>query len=102
MIGPVGRPNVVGGAPDEQIERQSHLCADDRGLGFVGVRADPTAVGEPIAGVFVGSTRALDDAVERDEFDDDEFSHRTSGIRNSTMPKDRTLYKHPCEEGAGE
>lgn len=75
MIGPVGRPNVVRGAPDEQIKRQSHLCADDGGLGFVGVRSDPTAVGEPIAGVFVGAARALDDAIHGDEFDDDELSH---------------------------
>lgn len=81
MIGPIGCPYVVGGAPDEQIKRQAHLCADDRGLGFVGVRSDPATMRETAAGVFVGTAWALDDAVERDEFDDDKFAHKTSGSR---------------------
>ncbi len=89
MIGPVGCPDVVGGAPDEQIKRQTHLRPDDRGLGFVGVRTDPATMREPATGVFVGTAWALDDAVERDEFDDDEFAHRTSvlEIRNQCVER---------------
>ncbi len=82
VIGPIGCPDVVGGTTDEQIERQCHLRADDRGLGFVGVWSDPATMRETAAGVFVGTAWTLDDAVERDEFDDDEFAHRTSGIMN--------------------
>ncbi len=82
MIGPIRCPDVVGGAPDEQIKRQPHLCADDRGLGCVGVRSNPSAMCETAAGVFVGTAWTLDDAVERYEFDDDEFAHRTSARRN--------------------
>ncbi len=75
MMRPVRRPNIIGFAPQQQVEGLVHLLSQLRSKHRVGKMADPPALLEAAAGIFLRSARRLDDAIQGDMFKHNQFSH---------------------------
>ena len=50
------------------------LLSQSGSKGRVGIQRYPPAKCETTAGIFVGSARRMDDAIERDKFEQDQFA----------------------------
>jgi hypothetical protein len=79
-VGPVGGEDLVGFAPEQQVEGLAHQLAHVRAHGVVAVPGRPAAVAEAAGRVLLGTARGLHHAVEGEEGVDNQGTHRPASF----------------------
>lgn len=78
MIRPEAFPYLESFSTDEKIESGVHLLEQNLLKVGIGEWGDPPSKTEMISGVFLRTSRSLDDAIECDVLVDYDLSHRVS------------------------
>src|SRR5262249_17123735 len=87
LVRPVSGEDLVGPAPQEQVELTDDRLGNDLAQSVVSEGHGPAPVGEPVARILFGATGRLHDAVKSELRDHDDPSHDFSPFRPVGRPK---------------